>query len=308
MNVVGTLTDMKFLVVVALIAGTFLPNINANQDIVVFVLMIQMMLSMDTLVFNRDIFRMDRKFVLRTMFLSNVFNTVITLLTGLPYLLANEISVWYGWAMIAAVPCGICVIVICVLTKGDVLNSFRSTVLCYSTGLIYTPLVTLILLGDAVNPLEILQYMFLFIIVPFLLSRILAKRPLRREIKVPIINILIGLLIFFPLNNYNGIIYDNMIFVLILFLVCVVRTLVLHFGSLWFIRFRGIDDSQKTMYLTLGVMKSTGLALSMVMLVLPNVPEATFPCFISVIVDVVWLAIMTKLYEVKDEPPVAVAA
>lgn len=278
-----------------------LPIIEVDSNIVMFILMAQMVLSLDTLPLNKTLVKFDRKTIFLTMFFCYVFNSLISVLFGLPFLMSYP-EVWYGWAMIAAIPCGICVVLMCVITRGDVLSAFRVVVLSYTVGLIYSPLVSLLLIGDAINPLEILEYLLLFIVIPFILSRVFTKYPLKRETKVPLLNILIALLVFFPVSQNKDLIFNNPELIALIFVFCISRCIVLHIGSLGFIKAFKIPESQKGLYLTLGVMKSTGLALSMVLLVIPGVYEATVPCFCCVIVEIVWLSIMTKRYEIKEEP------
>lgn len=302
MGLPGFIMDMKYWAIGGIVLACVLPVVNVDPNIVMFVLMAQMVLSLDTLPLNKTLVKFDRRLVWLTMFFCYVFNSIISVLFGLPFLLTNP-EVWYGWAMIAAIPCGICVVLMCVITKGDVLNAFRVIILSYTVGLIYSPLVSWVLIGNAINPLEILEYLILFIVFPLLLSRVFTKYPLKREVKVSFLNIMIAMLVFFPLNQNHDLIFNHPEIIALIFVMCIARCIVLHLGSLWFIRVFRIPESQKGMYLTLGVMKSTGLALSMVLLVIPDVFEATVPCFCCVIVEIVWLSIMTKRYEIKDPVP-----
>ena len=149
-----------------------------------------------------------------------------------------------------------------------------------------------LLLGDAVDPLEILRYIALFIVIPVILSRPLKYLHLTRNMKVPVINFMMALMVFLSVNANHSYIMDNVSFVLTVAVVVIARIAVLHLVTRFIVKRIGFGRDTTIVYLVIGVWKNTGLSVSMAMILLA--PEAVIPCFLSMIFESLWFSIVTR--------------
>jgi BASS family bile acid:Na+ symporter len=205
----------------------------------------------------------------------------------------NE-GIWYGWVILASMPCAIAVVTAAVLTRENIEVSFVGVSATYIIGIVVTPLLSFALIGDAVNPLEILKYLLLFIIIPLILSRPIGKLNLPRTVKVPIINMMMFIMIFLSVNSNRGFLIDDVTFAGIILVVAILRVVALTVLSRIIIRVAKVPNDRRTILTVMGVWKNTGLSVSMSMLLLVSTPESVVPCFMSMMVECIWFSMVTR--------------
>ena len=188
----------------------------------------------------------------------------------------------------------IAVVMAAVITKENLNVSFVGVTATYVVGIVVTPLLSFALIGDAVNPLEILKYLILFIVIPLILSRPLKRFNLPRTVKVPIINLMMFIMIFLSVNSNRGFLIDDVTFAGLILIVAIFRVVTLSVLSHFALKAVKVPNDRRTTMMVMGVWKNTGLSVSMSMLILASTPESVIPCFMSMMVECIWFSIITR--------------
>lgn len=292
MRAMDAVMDLRIWVVGAIVISLLIDPLGIDSStLIIIALMIQMTLSLDGLTISKSDFTEHGGGLIMSVLLCYVVNTLVTLLFGLIYIQSNP-EIWHGWVMLASMPCAISVVTAAILVRGNVGAAVMGVTATYLAGVILTPLISLMLLGDAVDPLEILRYIVLFIVIPVILSRPLKYLHLTRNMKVPVINFMMALMVFLSVNANHGYIMDNVSFVLTVAVVVIARIAVLHLVTRFIVKRIGFGRDTTTVYLVIGVWKNTGLSVSMAMILLA--PEAVIPCFLSMIFESLWFSMVTR--------------
>jgi BASS family bile acid:Na+ symporter len=294
MKLIDVLMDLRVWVISAIIISLLFDTIDVpSSTLIIVVLMIQMTLSMDGLKLSLNDIKENRKDVVISVLMTYALNTLITLAIGAIFIPMNE-GIWYGWVILASMPCAIAVVTAAVLTRENIEVSFVGVSATYIIGIVVTPLLSFALIGDAVNPLEILKYLLLFIIIPLILSRPIGKLNLPRTVKVPIINMMMFIMIFLSVNSNRGFLIDDVTFAGIILVVAILRVVALTVLSRIIIRVAKVPNDRRTILTVMGVWKNTGLSVSMSMLLLVSTPESVVPCFMSMMVECIWFSMVTR--------------
>ncbi len=297
------LMDLRVWVVLAIAISFIVPSLDLPfSTFIIFVLIIQMTLSMDGLNLSIRDLRDNKRGALLSIAFCYIVNTLVTLAVGAVFIPSYE-EIWYGWVMLAAMPCAIAVVTAATLMKERIEVSVVAVTATYLAGIALTPLISYGLIGDAVDPLEILKYILLFIILPVILSRLLAHLHMKREVKVPLINMMMGVMIFCSVNSNQDTLGSDPMMVVMVVAASIVRLLVLNLVMWLIVRKAGYAEGAKGTYLVLGVWKNTGLAVSMAMIILAPMPSAVIPCFVCLIIETLWFSVITR--ERKGRTPSA---
>jgi bile acid:Na+ symporter, BASS family len=186
------LTDRNAILILSLVAGlVWEDGARWTETLILPALIVVMTLStMD--VTARNFFPLRavvRPFLLGTLMSYGILSSVMLLLDAL---LIRDESFRIGFVIMAAVPPAVAIIPFTFLFKGDVPFSLVGTMGGYASGLILTPLITLLLLGPGiVNPARLAVIMVELIVIPIVASRFLAWTPLGRILrpaKGPVVN------------------------------------------------------------------------------------------------------------------------
>lgn len=290
--------DLKVWLLIAVIAGLLIEPLKLDVSVLLIVLlMIQMTLSMDGMIYKRESL-LKKSNLINAVMTCYVINTVITLLVGSVFLWNNE-DVWYGFAMIAAMPCAVAVITGTVLKRNDINDGVAAVTYTYLIALFLSPIISYLTIGNAVNPFEILKYIILFIVVPIVVTRFTTKLGISREVKVPLINLCMALIMFLCINRARTAIVNDPAITGMIVLVLVVRILVLHIATYLYIRNTNVPKENETTFHTMGVWKNTGLSVSMCILLIPT-PISAVPGVITIMIENIWFSIVTSdWYSVK---------
>ena len=300
MKAMDIVMDLRVWVISAIVLSLLIDTIDVPSSIlIIVVLMIQMTLSMDGLRLSLKGLKEYRKDALLSLMLTYVVNTLVTLAIGAVFLPTNE-PIWYGWVMLASMPCAIAVVMAAVLTRENIEVSFVGVTAVYIVGIAVTPILSFLLIGDAVDPLEILKYLVLFIVIPLILSRPLKRLNIPRTVKVPIINLMMFIMIFLSVNSNRGYMLDAPLLAMAILIVAVLRVIILSLISKRVVNASKVQDDRVTVLHVMGVWKNTGLSVSMSMLLLAATPESVIPCFMSMMAECIWFSMVTRKKVVGD--------
>ena len=289
-----TLMDLRIWVISAIVISLLIDTVDVpSSTLIIVVLMVQMTLSMDGLKLSLKDIKENNRDAIISVLMTYVLNTLVTLAIGALFLPVNE-AIWYGWVMLASMPCAIAVVMAAVITKENLNVSFVGVTATYVVGIVVTPLLSFALIGDAVNPLEILKYLILFIVIPLILSRPLERFNLPRTVKVPIINLMMFIMIFLSVNSNRGFLIDDVTFAGLILIVAIFRVVTLSVLSHFALKAVKVPNDRRTTMMVMGVWKNTGLSVSMSMLLLASTPESVIPCFMSMMVECIWFSIITR--------------
>ena len=293
MAMIDVLTDIRYWVaaslVVALIVG---PLGDSVSTLVILVLMLQMIASMHGLTFHKEDFRTDAKPIFWAFLSCFGLCTVFTLLVGSLFTSLNE-NLWYGWVMLASVPPAVSVITLSLMMKGNRVMSVLAFTALYMVALVLTPAITSAFIGSAVGPFQIFKYVLLFIAVPLLVNIPLKKVKINPRAKVVFINIMMFLLMVFSIGNNRDFIFEQSDLVALILLACAVRTFGVGFAIMYILKKKGARRDNSVVYMGFAVWKNSGLATTMSLVLLSDMPEASLPCVLSLLMESVWFAVMT---------------
>ena len=294
-TLMNILTDVKFWVLIGLILGLTIGFDHPDAGtILMLVLIIQMTLSLDGLSFRKEDFREDAKGILVNVICCFVVNTGLTLITGLLFI--DDTALWYGWVMLSSVPCGVSVVSAALLMKGDTKLAVLSLTVIYIIALGLTPLITHLLIGSAVSPLEVLRYILMFILIPFILTIPLKRLHLPRMTKVIGINLMMMLMIFIGLGSRREYIFTDPSVVMWIVIACVFRIFI--FSTVLTVTLKRLDTDRSAAitHISMAFWKNSGMATSMCMALLATTyPSAVLPCIISLVMEAAWFAIFNAL-------------
>ncbi len=294
-TLMNILTDVKFWVLIGLILGLTIGFDHPDAGtILMLVLIIQMTLSLDGLSFRKEDFREDAKGILVNVICCFVVNTGLTLITGLLFI--DDTALWYGWVMLSSVPCGVSVVSAALLMKGDTKLAVLSLTVIYIIALGLTPLITHLLIGSAVSPLEVLRYILMFILIPFILTIPLKRLHLPRMTKVIGINLMMMLMIFIGLGSRREYIFTEPSVVMWIVIACVFRIFI--FSTVLTVTLKRLDTDRSAAitHISMAFWKNSGMATSMCMALLATTyPSAVLPCIISLVMEAAWFAIFNAL-------------
>lgn len=294
MKLMDALMDLRIWVISAIVISLLIDTVDVpSSTLIIVVLMVQMTLSMDGLKLSLKDIKENNRDAIISVLMTYVLNTLVTLAIGALFLPVNE-AIWYGWVMLASMPCAIAVVMAAVITKENLNVSFVGVTATYVVGIVVTPLLSFALIGDAVNPLEILKYLILFIVIPLILSRPLERFNLPRTVKVPIINLMMFIMIFLSVNSNRGFLIDDVTFAGLILIVAIFRVVTLSVLSHFALKAVKVPNDRRTTMMVMGVWKNTGLSVSMSMLLLASTPESVIPCFMSMMVECIWFSIITR--------------
>ncbi len=297
MPLINVLTDVKVWVVLGIVfALTFGFGSPDAATILMFVLIAQMTVSLDGIKFSRRDFSEYGKDILYGVLSCYGINTLLTLATGLLFI--DNTGLWYGWVMLSAVPAAVSVVAATLLMKGDVKLSVLSFTCTYVIALGLTPVMTHALIGDSVDPMEILRYIIMFVAVPFILSIPIGKLKLSRTPKVIFINIMMMLTIFIGLGTRREFVFGDPMVVLALVVACTFRIFVFSIILVLLMKRHGCRRDHSISYMTLATWRNSGLATSLTLAIIaPVYPEAVLPCVVSLVMEAAWFAMMNGLID-----------
>ena len=294
MPLLNVLEDIKvwiaIAIVLALVFGFGSPD---ASTIMMLALILQMSVALDGIQFSRHDFGDYKKPIVMNVICCFGICTGFTLLTGLMFI--DNTALWTGWVMLSAVPCAISVVPSALFLKADPKLSVLSLIVIYIIAIALTPVLTHVLIGNSVNPMEVLRYILMFILIPFILTIPIKRLHLKRAPKTIFINIMMFVLVFVGLGSRQEYVFSEPLVVLSLVVACVFRIFVVSTVMVLLMRKFNTNRKNGLNYVTFSYWKNSGMSASLTMgLFAATMPEAVLPCVVSLIMEAIWFAILTK--------------
>jgi BASS family bile acid:Na+ symporter len=303
----GIILDVKPWMIIGIMLGLVIGFDHPDAPAMLLItLMIQMTLALQGLKFDFSDIKNSRKGVIACFLFCFVMNTGITLLSGLLFI--DDKALWYGWVMLSAVPCAISVITMTFYMKGDLKLGMLAFSCIYVGALILTPLITHILMGEAASWFKILQYVLMFVVIPFLVNIPFSKVQIPPRIKIIVLNIIIMIMVFISVGFRRDYIIENPDIALLLLLTNIVRIFVPSLLLLYILKRIGCDRDKGIVYIAIGTWRNSGLAATLCIVMFSSTfPEALLPAVLSLMVENLWFMIMQSSFnKLWPKPEVAV--
>ena len=297
MALLNVLEDIKVwiaaAIMLALIFGFGSPD---ASTIMMLALIAQMAVALDGIRFSRSDFGTYKKPIFVNFVCCFGICTGFTLLTGLLFI--DDQALWTGWVMLSAVPCAISVVPSALFLKADPKLAVLSLTVIYVIAIALTPLITHTLIGNSVNPLEVLRYILMFILIPFVLTIPIKRLHLKQAPKTLFINLMMFILVFVGLGSRQEFVFSEPMVVLSLVIACMFRIFLVSTVLVYGMKKMKCNRDNGLNYVTFCYWKNSGMSASLTMgLFAATMPEAVLPCVVSLIVEAVWFAVLTKFID-----------
>lgn len=277
--------DIKIWIMLGLILGFVLGLDHPDAPtMLIIALMIQMTLSLQGLKFDFSDVHDNKRGILACFLFTFGFNTAVTLLTGLLFI--DNTALWYGWVMLSAVPCAISVISMTFYMKGDMKLGMLGFSCIYVSAIVLTPLITHVLMGEAASWLKILEYVLLFVIVPFVVNIPLNRITFPPKAKIMALNIVIMVMVFISVGFRRDYIIDNPDVALLLLGANFIRIFIPTFALIYILKHAGISRDRGVVYVSLSFWRNSGLAATLCIIMFSaTYPEALLPAVLSLLLE-----------------------
>ena len=295
--------NVRYWILAAIVIGLIVGDIGGDNDalLVIIFLMIMMCFSLTKLRFAKEDLIHYRKSVLLSIFLCSFVATLITLIVGMAFRQDYE-GMWKGWVILACVPCAISVVSGTMFMKGDGKLIMISLSVIYILAIALTPLFSYLLVGNAIEPMEIVKYVLLFVLIPLIVSVPLRMANIPDNANALIINFTFFMFALIAIGRSRDFFFNDLSLAGIVIGATAIRIAVVHLLFEYSMRHVGMPRENRIAYSLLLIWRNSGLALAMVLLLFPDDNIALAPASISMIFEQFYFMFMMWYYE-RIVPP-----
>ena len=293
---------MTLALIVALItnfSGLFPGNVltsGVRSDVTVITLAVMLTVSLSRIPYeNLNPLKHGRS-VLRSVILGLVISSLIPL-AGYYLLKDTEFGTQaMGLVFIAATPFAASVGPLSYILHGDMEHAMRGTIIVYILALLWIPFIVWIALGETVDMTNVFITVIELIAVPLLLSRLLVKVNMNRDIMAVFLNCCIFLLVWLSVGStkFSG---DLWVFAAFL-MIAALRSFGLGCAVESAEKKIGISRRQRVTDILMVSYKNKGIAIATCMAVLAPTglaPVAMVAIATSIVVEIMWVAFMDSV-------------
>jgi len=232
----------------------------------------------------------------RAFLLSMVFASGATVLIA--FLFEGDLRA--GWIIVAAVPSAVSVVPFTYLMKGDLEPTLVSTAVIYVAALAFTPLLTFLFLGEAVDVIILVTYVSILLLLPMVISRPLRQLGIAPKDRTAMINVAFFVLIVAVAGPNRDIFFNDWRLLAVLLAAAIVR--IFGVGLLWdrYLRRKKVERGRRVPEVLFSSHKNTGMAATLAIALIG--PEAAVPATVCAVVDIAWLIFLSHLV-FKDDGP-----
>lgn len=297
------LSDVKTWLFGGLICGFVLGDIagDISSTLIIVFLMAMMVFSLDGLKIEPKDVSLYRKKIFICILCSTVICAALSIVTGLFY----PDEYYKGWIMLACVPSAIAIISGTFLVKGDMKLVTIGTFAIYVLALATAPLLSFMLIGDAINPLEILKYVVLFIVVPYIISRVIGLFDLPKNFSSMSLNICYFLFLSLSFGRVRDVLWEHPEATLLIAIGCLFRVVLVPIVSEITMKMARVEREERIPYIFLLFWKNSGLALAMTIVLVKDQPLAILPPAISLLIETFSFLGMIWYFQKMEPPAVA---
>ena len=297
MSPMDVLTGMKYWFIAGIIISIILGDIGEIAPYIAITALIGMttIALLGVNVKKRDVTK-RKKDILIVIACSCFISTASILIMGLFF----AENVWPGWVLLAASPCAVSTISCTAAAGSDVKLSFIGVIFVYLIALFFMPSLTQTMIGNAVDPKEILKYIILFVVIPLAITipfRKMVVPPKARNIGI---NFCFFIMLVMAMGPNLDTVYEDPMFAAYVAIILAVRTLVVFLGMEYLFRRMRVPRSSRQVFVMMAVWKNSTLVLSLAMILIADT-AVTMPLAISVMVDTIGL--MASIWYYSERCP-----
>ena len=298
MSLTDVLTGMKYWFIAGIVISIIIGDIG---DIAPYIA-ITALIGMTTIsllgvnVKKRDVTK-RKKDILMIIACSCFLSTVSILVMGL--LFADNI--WPGWVLLAASPCAVSTISCTAAAGSDVKLSFIGVIFVYIIALFFMPMLSQTMIGNAVDPMEILKYIILFVVIPLAITLPFRKMKVPAKGRNIGINLCFFIMLVMAMGPNLDTVYEDPMLAAYVAIILAVRTIVVFLGMEYLLRRLHVRRESRQVFVMMAVWKNSTLVLSLAMILIADT-AVTMPLAISVMVDTIGLMASIWYYTERCPP------
>ncbi len=216
------------------------------------------------------------------------------IIIGMAALMIRDEALWTGFVLLAAVPPAVAVIPFSVFLRGNGLLSLFGTVGAYLGALAIMPLIAFGLLrSTAFDPFKLLIAIFVLIVLPLAVSRLLIQRRLKERIEPyrgTITNWSFFVVLYALVGLNRDIILGHTLTLLPVALIAIASMFILGFLIDWVLGLFHIPKDTRTSLVLLGTLKNQGMSGGLALTLFNQ--ETAIPSAVSTMIMIgyiIWL-------------------
>lgn len=213
--------------------------------------------------------------------------------------LAFSKELWPGWVLMAAAPSAISIVPFTSVFGGKTTKALFSTAVNYVAALALMPLMTVLLIGSAVDVTSLVESLLILIVLPMLASRAVAKVSMGKRTNTALINLSFAVLIFAVAGANRSAFLGDPLIVLAISGAAAIRTFGIGFGTELALKRAKVVKSERTAYVLFASYKNLGLTATLAIALFPRI--AAVPATICIVFEVVWVIFLTRYYRSVSE-------
>jgi BASS family bile acid:Na+ symporter len=276
--------------IIALALGGFPSElVLTNSNIAMITLVIMMSLSLTNLQLRGLKVKDHAGSIRRAFLLSMVLASGATILIS--FLFEGDLRA--GWIIAAAVPSAISVVPFTYMMKGDLEPTLVSTAALYIIALAFTPLVTLLFLGQAIDVGILIFDVSLLIILPLCASRPLRKLNIRQDHKSAALNVTFAILIIAIAGPNRHIFFHDWTLLSMLLTAAVLRIFGIGLIWNWYLRRKNVPHEKRVPEVLFASHKNTGMAATLAIGLIG--PVAAVPATVCAVIDIAWMIFLSHV-------------
>ena len=217
--------------------------------------------------------------------------TVLILVMGLAF----SHDLWPGWVLLDAAPSAISVVPFTGILGGRTTKALFSTAVNYLVALALMPLITLALIGSAVDVSSLVESLIILIVLPMLASRLVARLRINKALNTSLINVFFAILIFAVAGANRKAFFGDPLIVLAISAAGMGRTFGIGLGTEFALRRTGMPKSERSTYVLFASYKNLGLVATLAIALFE--PIAAVPATICIVFEVIWVIFLTRYYQ-----------
>ncbi len=217
-------------------------------------------------------------------------------LTGLILLIALffDTDIRNGWILMAAAPSAISVVPFTTILGGQTSKALFSTAVNYGLALVLMPVLTLILIGSAVDVTSLLVYIILLIVLPMALSRVVMRMRISKSANSSILNVSMAVLVFAVAGANRTAFQGELLVVAAIAAAGLARTFGTGLTTELILRRTGASKAARVPYVLFSSYKNLGLTATLAIALFD--PIVAVPATICIVMEVVWVIFLIKFY------------
>lgn len=226
----------------------------------------------------------------KALVLNYVLLTAVILVVG--RLFSDDL--WPGWVLMAAAPSAISVVPFTSVLGGKTTKALFSTSVNYLVALVLMPVLTLLLISNAVSATSLIYSLIILIVLPMAASRAVMRLSIKKRTNTVLTNIMFAILIFAVAGSNRDAFFGEPMLVLAISAACVVRTFGTGLATEFSLRRLRLDKSERVGLVLFASYKNLGLTATLAIALFD--PIVAVPATICIVFEVVWVIFLMKWY------------